>query len=510
MSGDQGIQTGDHNTQTNIWLQDRKNDADKVDRLAADEAADWVAELEPRDAAYVLATASAGASAGVLRVLLMRDPNFTMAILAKMNRDKAKELVASIGSRAAGLARLPEAAEAIADLEYAIAGEPELGQRSGPLALAAESERGTQGFYRNYANGEIHWCARAGAQPTRGAISRYYIRLGGTRGRLGFPLTPDLPAGRSPFGTDGSCQRFESAWSYPPPICERLGIECGATVYWCPQYGAHATWGGIGEWYEQHDGTLGPLGFPVDEEVEAGPSRRESGPGTVGWLQRFEGGVVYFSEKTGAVFVPPALAAHHDHHGGAVGDLGFPVSQELLAPESPFGTTGRLQRFEARSDYAGYISARWPDYAGPAGATVYASEANGVHCVGWGNGHVYEKMGGPASWLGYPQSDEVDARSSESQPWCTIQKFEGGAIFYKDGPGSIPVPRATMELIARHDGLGQGLGVPVRAEVMLDGGPAPRDPTSGPDLTADREQFFEHGVVTVRNGVMEVWLRAPT
>jgi uncharacterized protein with LGFP repeats len=192
------------------------------------------------------------------------------------------------------------------------------------------------------------------------------------------------------------------------------------------------------------------------------------------------------------------------------GDLGFPVSPELPAAESPFGTAGRLQRFEAWQDYREDITAAWADFTGPAGATVYVSEAHGVHCVGWGNGHLYEKLGGTSSWLGYPRSDEVDARASESDPWCTIQEFEGGAIFYKEAHGSVPVALATLEFITSHDGLRQRLGFPIKAETQIGGDTAVHDyrPTANP--AADREQFFEHGVVTVRNDVMEAWLHIPT
>ena len=504
----QGGMVGDDNIQLN-WFKERELDARRVDHLSAHNAARYVAALNAEDAAFVLALADPAASARVLRVLLAKEKELVMEILPTMNRDKADELLNAIGPDAAGLARLPEAAEAIANLEDAMPSGQELGRRSGPLGLAAASRRGTQGFYQNFTRGQIHWSERAGAQPTRGAIGAYYLARHGTHSRLGFPLTAELPAGRSPFGTDGCYQRFEFTRSYRPSTCSILGIECGATVYWCEQYGAHATWGGIGEHYERQQGTVGPLGFPVDEEVKAGPSERSSGPGTVGWRQRFEGGVVYYSEKTKAVVVPAAVAAHHDKHGGVTGPLGFPVSSEFPAAESPFGTTGRIQRFEAMWDYPEDITAAWADFTGPAGATVYVSEAHGVHCVGWGNGQLHEKLGGAGGWLGYPRSDETDARASESEPWCTIQEFEGGAIFYKEGHGSVPVPGATLEFITSRDGLQEKLGFPVTAENVLTGGTTPGHHPGTANPAADREQFFEHGVVTVRNGVMEAWLRAP-
>jgi uncharacterized protein with LGFP repeats len=139
---------------------------------------------------------------------------------------------------------------------------------------------------------------------------------------------------------------------------------------------------------------------------------------------------------------------------------------------------------------------------------VYVSEAHGVHCVGWGNGYQYEKMGGTGSWLGYPRSDETDARSASSQPWCTTQEFEGGTIFYKENHGSVPVPLATMKFITSQEGLKQRLGFPAKAETLLSGDSMTHDPRSETYQVTDREQILESGIVTVRDSNMEAWLRA--
>jgi hypothetical protein len=101
-------------------------------------------------------------------------------------------------------------------------------------------------------------------------------------------------------------------------------------------------------------------------------------------------------------------------------------------------------------DYPEEITAAWPDFAGPAGATVYVSEGHGVHCVGWGNGELHERLGGTSGWLGYPRSDEPD----------------------KQAHGSVPVPQATLEFITSHDGLQEKLGFPVKAGNLLTGNTA--------------------------------------
>ena len=55
------------------------------------------------------------------------------------------------------------------------------------------------------------------------------------------------------------------------------------------------------------------------------------------------------------------------------------------------------------------------------------------------------------------------------------------------------VPRATLEYLAQHANLRQRLGFPVS-----------RPPMSGP---GEPVQFFEHGVVTIRDGTVEAWLK---
>jgi uncharacterized protein with LGFP repeats len=263
------------------------------------------------------------------------------------------------------------------------------------------------------------------------------------------------------------------------------------------KHGAYATADAIGEYYELVSGSGGWLGFPVSDETPAGPPRRETGDGTRGRCQRFEGGVVYYSKKIKAVAISSSMAAYLDRHAGVAGHHGFPVSPELDAADSPYGTSGSFQRFEGDWDYPEDILEHWSDSEGPGGATIYASSTHGINTVGWGNGILYERLGGTSSWLGFPTSDETDARSSQDEPWCTIQEFEGGAIFYEQEHGSVPVSRVIMEHFTKHSRLRRRLGFPVDKERSL---------RSEGDK---RVQFFEHGVITIRNGMIEAWQRLP-
>ena len=104
----------------------------------------------------------------------------------------------------------------------------------------------------------------------------------------------------------------------------------------------------------------------------------------------------------------------------------------------------------------------------------------------------HERHGGVLGALGFPVSPDYSA--AESDEWRSTQEFEGGTIFYKEAYGSLPVPLATMAFILDQPGLRERLGFPVRPEEIVN---ADQD---------YREQLFEHGMVTVREGVRAAWL----
>jgi len=91
---------------------------------------------------------------------------------------------------------------------------------------------------------------------------------------------------------------------------------------------------------------------------------------------------------------------------------------------------------------------RWSDQERPGGATIYHSQNHGAHTVAQGNGVLYEQLDGTASWLGFPASDENDVSTSAHDPGRTIQRFEGGAIFYTRTYASVPVKREVLDYLA--------------------------------------------------------------
>ena len=268
----QGGQVGHDNIMYNLWLENRKIDASRVEQLSSHAAADYLIGLKAEDAAHVTATADVAAATRALKVLLRKDMPLTMTILTQINPGKAQELVEALGPEAAFLAHLPIAAEAVADCALA---NPELGKEKGQLSLAAESMRGTHGYYRSFENGIIHWTESSGAHASHGPIAEFYNAWGGSKSAFGFPVTPIFPAERSPFGTEaGLIQRFEGNRLYGKELRIHLGAECGAAIYWSEKIGVRPVGGPIGQYYEQNGGTGGPMGFPIDYLDKIGPSNR--------------------------------------------------------------------------------------------------------------------------------------------------------------------------------------------------------------------------------------------
>ncbi|MEV0563153.1 hypothetical protein [Dactylosporangium sp. NPDC050588] len=102
---------------------------------------------------------------------------------------------------------------------------------------------------------------------------------------------------------------------------------------------------------------------------------------------------------------------------------------------------------------------------------VYATTGHGAVALHWAMLPLYERLGGATGWLGFPTHGDAD-----------VQWFEGGVIA---GDQAVPLAIYTE---ARELPLG-----PVRR--LGDG--------------ADQAQFFDKGLVTVRDGVAEAWVQPP-
>jgi uncharacterized protein with LGFP repeats len=120
---------------------------------------------------------------------------------------------------------------------------------------------------------------------------------------------------------------------------------------------------------------------------------------------------------------------------------------------------------------------------------VYSSDATGVHRIAGRKLAFYEQLGGPGAWLGFPKSN---ARRVVTGGGGWVQDFEHGRIFHREGYEPIAVPvdaPGSVNLVE------PPLGWPISAEKPVG------------DSFGERIQFFENGVVTLRDGRREVWVR---
>jgi uncharacterized protein with LGFP repeats len=109
--------------------------------------------------------------------------------------------------------------------------------------------------------------------------------------------------------------------------------------------------------------------------------------------------------------------------------------------------------------------------------------------VSGGIGIRHQADGGPDGWLGYPRTDEIEETGPADDTERRYQKFEGGTIFWTARHHAVAVSKAVDRLVFDPDAnLRARLGYPVSGQ---EGG----------------VQYFENGVVTIRDGAPEAWLR---
>jgi len=426
--------------------------AQLLSEMTPDQAAVVLAEIEPSSAATIVERMNDELATDVVTSM---HPRYANGILDQLSADTASPL-----------RMLVEAADSIS--KQGAAWRAKVGTPSGKLHQAGPSRRETTGFRSDYSGGTVFWSPRTGVGMVSAALKPYFDEHGGLASLLGFPIGPEIEAAVSFSGTTGTFQRFESLWDYGGELAERLGAECGATIYRSERHGTYLTRGGIGEYYELSGGTRGPLGFPRSEEIAVGESANGS---PAGYRQEFEGGAVYWSDSTGAVSINGAILQRYLASWRSV--LGFPIAEKEIIEESPLGTTGVFQLFS--------------------NGAIYACEAYGARAV---YGRFYRSfVAGSATigLFGFPVSDRILLSDRKGGELRWYQPFEGGMIYLSHKFGVFTVVGEVFQLLAGNHEAVERLGVAAGPQRSLDGGP-------------DVVQFFEHGVVSVVDSKAQSWV----
>ncbi|MCU4979600.1 hypothetical protein OB987_18405 [Bacillus cereus] len=134
------------------------------------------------------------------------------------------------------------------------------------------------GRFRHYRNDggvwSIHWHPDTDAHEVHGAIRDKWASLGWEH--FGYPITDEYMSGHGRFNL------FRAV---------HLPDKPESSIYWTPQFGAHAISGPIRGRYGRKGWHTGSLGFPISDEQDR--------PGG-GRIQRFEHGSIIWTPETGA------------------------------------------------------------------------------------------------------------------------------------------------------------------------------------------------------------------
>jgi LGFP repeat len=192
--------------------------------------------------------------------------------------------------------------------------------------------KGTTGVYQRFEGGSVYYSRKtrviAVPLPIADHLERHHD---GVTGAQGFPVSPRMQAGPSPYGTEGHYQRFEGKWDYPQDIISRWTDNerpGGASIYTSEDHGTHCVGWVNGILYERLGGTTSWLGFPKSDETTVPASGNEPQH----TIQEFEGGAVYHTAKHDSVTVPKASMDYLAEHPGIRKQLGVPVKRPQNSP----------------------------------------------------------------------------------------------------------------------------------------------------------------------------------
>jgi uncharacterized protein with LGFP repeats len=230
----------------------------------------------------------------------------------------------------------------------------------------------------------------------------------------------------------------ESRWEngslgYPTgtPVGLRNGASFqpfqGGNVYYSDRTGARGVGGAIFVKYGQLGWEAGRLGLPTTSEVSL----------KGGAFNRFQGGQVYWSPAGGAHPVFGAIFDKWGQRGWEGGRLGYPTSDEF----GPLKGGGFGQHFSSAS-------------------SIYWSPATGARTVYGAIRDTYSKAGWEGGFLGYPTGDEFGALKGGGYG----QHFQGGSVYWSPQAGGHTIRGALRDAWAAQGWEAGALGYPTSSE----------------------------------------------
>jgi hypothetical protein len=437
----QGVQIGSGD-QYNTWMLEPPLDPSFLRVLNPHTAAERIRRMPHARAVDVLAKASPQDVTDALKVLLAVDEEKAVAVLADVSPGKAAELIEPLVQQAPWLEPLPEAAVATASHATKLKWG-----RQGKIGLLEHlSSSDTEGYMRDCASGAVFWTSAYGVQSVTGSMDKLHKTE--SLDCLGFPISPQGRAEKSPYGTEGIFQEFEQATIFS----SSLGTYSVLTEH-------------VMSAYECEGRSGGRLGFPRAKLFFL----------EYLLVQLFEGGVICETY----IDVDDACAVFNDVEEclNGIGGLSrwLPLTPERIGKASPPRDPYRVQHFGESSGEM---------------LTVYSSAKHGAHCVRGKIKEYYDQNKAAASLLGLPVAEAAGNLQG------SIQRFEFGTVFDRQERETLAVSSGIIDAFGGDGEIPIQLGWPTSEELPI-----------GSDESGCI-QFFEGGVVTLRDGKHEVWLRS--
>lgn len=278
------------------------------------------------------------------------------------------------------------------------------GRLGWPTSSAASIPQNGGGVGQAFSGGSVY-SSSAGAFAVADAIRTTYFSIGGSAGRLGWPVGNAACSG-------GTCrQDFQYGSIVTGPT--------GSTITSPEIDGVYAQLGGSG----------GVLGTPTSDllrlDVRGG-----------GMAVAYQHGSIYFKRSLGAYAVTRPILVRYFANGGAAGAYGWPTSGEAC----DFGGASCRQDFEG-----GRLFRSFDDAARTSTDAIYTA---------------YGQLGGARGVLGPTTSDLLTVPQNGGG---VAQAFAGGSIYSKSTAGTFAVTGAIRDRYFQSAGAAGTFGWPTSA-----------------------------------------------